>query len=113
MNEELSFPKYDFTKRLKTMIDVDFTRMFKSKLFYILLAISLFIPILMVVMMTMMDGTVSVNPQTGVETIIYGPENAWQSIGTILTQDGSQMGGMDVMSMCNIMRRVGGYKGRT
>ena len=85
---------------LKSMLKVDFRRMFKSRLFYILIACAFVIPILMTVMMTMMDGSVSVNPQTGVETIIEGPENAWQSIGTL--PDGAAMGGMDVMAMCNI-----------
>lgn len=31
-----------------------------------------------------------------------GPENAWQSIGTLPTADGEAIGGMDVMAMCNI-----------
>ncbi|MGM9681657.1 MAG: ABC transporter permease [Eubacteriales bacterium] len=88
--------------RLKSMLKVDFRRMFKSKLFYILIACALVIPILMTVMMTMMDGSVSVDPQTGVETVMEGPENTWQSIGTLPTEDGETMGGMGVMSMCNI-----------
>lgn len=94
-------------KRLKSMLKVDFRRMFKSKLFYILVACALVIPILITVMMTMMDGSVSVDPQTGVETVMEGPENAWQSIGSLPSnetesKDAAAMGGMDVMSMCNI-----------
>lgn len=89
-------------KGIKTMLAVDFRRMFHSKLFYILIASALLIPVLMTVMMTMMDGSESVNQQTGEVTIIHGPENAWQSIGTLPTNDGAQMGGMDVMAMCNI-----------
>lgn len=92
--------------RFRSMLKVDFKRMFKSKLFYILIACALVIPILMTVMMTMMDGTVSVDPQTGVETVMEGPENAWQSIGTFPSDsaagEAAQMGGMDVMAMCNI-----------
>jgi len=57
-------------------------------------------PILMTVMMTMMDGSVSVNPQTGVETIVQGPENTWQNIGTL--PGGEAMGGNEVFMMCNI-----------
>ena len=102
MKSELTFPKNSFASRLKTMLRVDFRRLFRSKLFYILVATALLIPVLMTVMMTMMDGSVSVDPQTGVETIIEGPENAWQSIGALPTADGMAMGGMDVMSMCNI-----------
>ena len=57
-------------------------------------------PILMTVMMAMMDGSVSVNPQTGVETIVQGPENTWQNIGTL--PGGEAMGGNEVFMMCNI-----------
>lgn len=85
---------------LKSMLKVDFRRMFKSRPFYILLACALVMPILMTIMMTMMDGNVSVDPQTGVETVIHGPESAWQSIGTL--PGAEAMGGMDVMAMCNI-----------
>lgn len=102
MENGVQFPKYDFRQRLKGMLRVDFRRMIKSKLFYILITCSLVIPILMTVMMTMMDGSVSVNPRTGVETVIQGPENTWQSIGILPTEDGAAMGGMDVMAMCNI-----------
>ncbi|MBQ9123733.1 MAG: ABC transporter permease [Lachnospiraceae bacterium] len=102
MENAVKFEKISFGKRLYSMLKVDFRRMMKSKLFYILIACALVIPILMTVMMTMMDGSVSVNPQTGVETVIEGPENAWQSIGTLPVEGGETMGGMDVMSMCNI-----------
>ena len=98
----VNFESNTFSKRFKSMIKVDFRRMFKSKLFYILIACAFVIPILITVMMTMMDGSVSVNPQTGVETVMEGPENAWQSIGTLPTENGEAMGGMDVMGMCNI-----------
>ncbi|MGN1451507.1 MAG: ABC transporter permease, partial [Eubacteriales bacterium] len=56
----------------------------------------------MTVMMTMMDGSVSVDPQTGEETVMQGPENAWQSIGTLPAEDGEAMGGAGVFAMCNI-----------
>lgn len=102
MEATVKFEKSTFGKRLQSMLKVDFKRMFKSKLFFILIACALVIPILITVMMTMMDGSVSVNPQTGVETVMEGPENAWQSIGTLPTADGAAMGGMDVMSMCNV-----------
>lgn len=102
MENAVKFEKSNFGKRMKSMLKVDFRRMFKSKLFYILIACALVVPILMTVMMTMMDGSVSVDPQTGVETVMHGPENTWQSIGTFPAEDGETMGGMDVMAMCNI-----------
>lgn len=92
--------KNSFCQRLGSMLKVDFRRMFKSRLFYILLACALVMPILMTVMMVMMDGSVSVDPQTGVESVMVGPENTWQNIGTL--PGGEAMGGMDVFSMCNI-----------
>ena len=100
MKNEVKFEAFGFEKRMKSMLRVDFMRMFKSRLFYILIATALLVPVLMTVMMSMMDGSVSVNPETGVETIIQGPENAWQSIGAL--PGGEAMGGMDVMGMCNI-----------
>ena len=102
MENTMKFEKVSFGKRLGSMLKVDFRRMRKSRLFYILIACALMIPILMTVMMSMMDGSVSVNPQTGEETVMRGPENTWQSIGTLPTDGGTAMGGMDVMSMCNI-----------
>ena len=102
METSVKFESFGFGKRIKSMLKVDFRRMLRSKLFYIMIAAALLVPILMTVMMTMMDGSVSVDPQTGAETVIHGPENAWQSIGTLPTEDGAAMGGMDVMSMCNV-----------
>ena len=99
MEKVMKFEKISFAGRIKSMLNVDFRRMFKSKLFYILIACFLVMPILMTVMMSMMDGSVSVNPQTGVETIMEGPENAWQNIGTL---PGEPLGGDEIFMMCNI-----------
>ncbi len=99
MENTIKFESVSFGKRMKSMLKVDFRRMFKSKLFYILIACALLMPILMTVMMAMMDGSVSVDPQTGVETVMRGPENAWQNIGTL---PGEAMGGAEVFAMCNI-----------
>ena len=99
MEKVMKFEKISFAGRIKSMLNVDFRRMFKSKLFYILIACFLVMPILMTVMMSMMDGSVSVNPQTGVETIMEGPENAWQNIGTLPSEP---LGGDEIFMMCNI-----------
>jgi ABC-type transport system involved in multi-copper enzyme maturation permease subunit len=100
MENKMVFEKYPFSKRMKSMLRVDFRRMFKSRLFYILIACALIMPILMTVMMDMMDGSVSVDQQTGEETVMEGPENTWQNIGTL--PGGEEMGGNDVFMMCNI-----------
>ena len=99
MENTMKFEKVSFGKRVKSMLKVDFRRMFKSKLFYILIACALVIPILMTVMMSMMDGSVSVDPQTGAETVMEGPENTWQNIGTL---PGEPLGGDEIFMMCNI-----------
>ena len=99
MENTVKFEAFGFPKRLKSMLRVDFKRMFKSKLFYIILATALVMPILMTVMMDMMDGSVSVDPQTGAETVMQGPENTWQNIGTL---PGEPLGGDEIFMMCNI-----------
>ena len=100
METAVNFDKNTFRKRLGSMLKVDFRRMFQSRLFYIVLACAFVMPVLMTVMMAMMDGSVSVDPQTGAETIMVGPENTWQNIGTL--PGGGNMGGSDVFMMCNI-----------
>ncbi len=100
MENAVKFESVSFGKRLGSMLKVDFRRMWRSRLFYILIACALVMPILMTVMMAMMDGSVSVNPQTGEESVMVGPENTWQNIGTL--PGGEAMGGNDVFMMCNI-----------
>ena len=98
----MEFKKISSSWQIKSMLKVDFRRMLRSRTFYILIASALLIPIIMTVMLTMMDGSVVVDQQTGVESVMHGPENAWQSIGTLPTDEGAAMGGMDIMAMCNI-----------
>ena len=96
----INFEKNTFKKRIKSMLGVDFRRMFTSPLFYIMVGTSLVLPILILVMTTMMDGMVTVDPQTGVETVMEGFKNVWQIIGAVST--GEQSMSMDITSMCNI-----------
>ncbi len=100
MESKVKFKKIGFGKRLGSMLKVDFKRMFKSRTFYIIIACAFLMPVLMTVMMAMMDGSVSVDPQTGVESVMQGPENTWQNIGTL--PGGEAMGGNEVFMMCNI-----------
>ena len=101
MENTVKFQKVSFFKRVGSMLRVDMRRMLKSKLFYILIASSLLIPILMTVMMAMMDGSVSVDQQTGKETVLQGPVNAWQNIGTPNGIEANEAS-MEIFSMCNI-----------
>jgi len=99
-----TFEKNTFTKRLKSMLKVDTRRLFISPFFYIMLGISFVVPILILVMTTMMDGTVSTNPQTGQETVMHGFDYVWQILGSVSSSGGSEQAGMsmDLVSMCNI-----------
>ena len=96
----VKFEQNTFKKRVKSMLGVDFRRMFTSPLFYIMIGAAFVMPILILVMTSMMDGTVSVNPQTGEETIMEGFKNVWQIIGSV--SGGEQSMSMDITSMCNI-----------
>ncbi len=104
---EKKFKKYTFKNRLGSMLKVDFRRMFTMPLVYIIVASCLVMPIVILVMTTMMDGSVSVNPQTGAETVIEGFDNVWQIIGSVsgdsaaATTEGAAMD-MSLTAMCNI-----------
>ena len=100
MTKEIKFEHQTFGKRLKSMLSVDFRRMFTQPLFYIMVGVCLVIPILILAMTTMMDGTVTVDPNTGVETTIEAFDNVWQAIGSV-SGEGSAMS-MDLTGMCNI-----------
>jgi len=65
-----------------------------------MIGVSIVIPILILVMTTMMDGTVSTDPQTGAETVMQGFDNVWQIIGSLSTANATMS--MDLTSMCNI-----------
>ena len=83
----------DFGKRLKTMLKVDARRMFTTPTVWIMLAISLALPILILVMTSFMGGA---DPETG--EAIMGFTNVWQAIGSA----GGNAMSMDLTSMCNI-----------
>ena len=102
----MKFKHQSFGRRLKTMLSVDFRRMFTMPLLYIVVGACLVMPVLILVMTTMMDGSVSVNPQTGVETVVEGFDNTWQIIGSVSggTSASADASGMEMsmISMCNI-----------
>lgn len=96
----MKFAHNSFSKRLNTMLKVDFRRMFTMPLLYIMVGACLAIPILILVMTTMMDGSVTVDPQTGAETVIEAFDSTWQIIGSVSGASTSMA--MDMTSMCNI-----------
>ena len=96
---EKRFKHNSMSHRVKSMLAVDFRRMFTTRFLYIMLGICLVMPILILVMTTMLDGSVTVDPQTGVETVMEGFSNTWQAIGSY--SDAGMMS-MDLTGMCNI-----------
>lgn len=104
MEKELRWESQSFGKRLKSMLKVDFRRMFTMPLFYIMAGTCLVIPVLILVMTTMVGGAdpnaAAGMSAAGTEAAADMFENTWQIIGTI-SGEGSAMA-MDMTSMCNI-----------
>lgn len=96
---ESKFEKQSFLKKLKSMLKVDFKRMFTMPLVYIMAGVSFVMPILILVMTSMMPST-TVDPTTGVETAVETFTNVWQSIGSV--SGGGAAMTMDLTGMCNI-----------
>ena len=98
---ENRFPTFPFTKRLKSMLKVDFRRMLSMPFYYIMVVISVVIPILILVMTTLMVGTESVDHVTG-EITIMEPifTNVWQAIAPLPNTSNAMS--LDITTMCNI-----------
>lgn len=100
--EKIKFKHNSFGKRLKSMLSVDFRRMFTMPLLYIMMGIAAVIPVLILVMTTAVDGSVSVDPVTGVETVVEMEPftNTWQVVEAVSGESGGMSA--DIMSMCNM-----------
>ena len=94
---EAKFEKTTFVQRLKTMLKVDFKRMFTMPLVYIMAGISFAVPILILVMTSFMGGAES---DTGGETAEMFT-NVWQAISSVSGGESSAMA-MDLTTMCNM-----------
>lgn len=103
---EKTFENNSFAKRLKSMLKVDARRLIISPFFYIMVGISFIVPILIFVMTSMMEGTVTTNPQTGAETVMHGFDYVWQILGSVSSTSSNPTEsagmGMDLVSMCNV-----------
>lgn len=100
MEKSIQFAHNSFGQRLKTMLKVDFRRMFTMRLLYIMIGICFVMPVLILVMTTAVDGGVAIDPQTGAETVMASFGSVWDVIGSI-SGEGSAMS-MDMTSMVNI-----------
>lgn len=98
--DKTRFESNSFGKRLKSMLAVDFRRMFTMPLFCIMTGICLVMPVLILVMTTMMDGSVTVDPNTGVESTVEAFSSVWQVIGSVSTESSAM--DMSMTEMCNI-----------
>lgn len=92
---EARFEKFTFAKRLKTMLKVDFKRMFTMPLVYIMAGVSLAIPILILVMTSAMGAS----PEAGTDAAGMFT-NVWQAISSV--SGGSTGMAMDLTTMCNM-----------
>ncbi len=113
---EKKFEKNTFGKRMGSMLRVDSRRMFLTPLFYIILGIVVAMPILILVMVSMMEGTPMVDSQTqlpildadGNQVLMEGFDSVWQIIGSTAADAMPDMSAgmagmeMDMTSMCNI-----------
>ena len=91
---EKKFERSSMSSRVKTMLKVDFRRMFTTRFLYIMVGICLVMPVLMLVMTTMVGG----NPTADAEAMGTFT-NTWQAIGSY---SGADMMTMDLTTMCNI-----------
>ncbi len=110
---EKKFEKITFGDRIKSMLAVDFRRMFTIRFFYIMAGIAFIMPILIFVMTGFMEGTPITDRETGNPVLdefgnpvlMEGFKNVWQMIGSISgasAESTNAAGGMDIVSMCNI-----------
>lgn len=102
--ENIAFGRNSFGRRLSSMLSVDFRRMFTMPLFYIMTGIAAVIPVLVLVMTTAVGGTASIDPVTGVETVVeMAPfTNTWQVVESVSGESSGMSGDNVMMSMCNI-----------
>ena len=84
-----------FGKRLKTMLKVDARRMLTMPTVWIMLGISLALPILILVMTSFVGGMSETDPSGSVQMTFT---NVWQAIGSA----GGNAMSMDLTGMCNI-----------
>lgn len=97
MNENTKFPSFKLNKRINSMINVDLRRLFSMPLYYLMVGISLVIPILILVMTTMFgEGEEAMGTFSNVWSIIGSTSNMNSSTTVEMTGD------IDMLAMCNM-----------
>lgn len=84
----------NFIAKLKSMLNVDFKRMFTQPLVYIMAGVAFLMPILILVMTTMVGG----GEETGETAEMF--TNVWQAISSV--SSGNAATEMSLTSMCNM-----------
>ena len=87
---KLKFEFQTFGQRIKSMLSVDFYRLFRTPLFYIMIMVSALIPALVLTM-------TGANETAGAQTFT----NVWQVIESVSGAN-TEAGLMDLATMCNI-----------
>ena len=98
---ERQFERNSFGKRIKSMLKVDFRRAFTTPLLYIIVGACFVMPILILVMTTMM-GTTTIDPVTQEEVAVETFTNVWQAIGAASGANVNAGMDMSLTGMCNI-----------
>lgn len=100
--QNIEFEHNSFGKRLRSMLSVDFRRIFTMPLLYIMAGIAAVIPVLVLVITNTMGGTTSADPVTGMETTVEMEPftNTWQVVEAVSGESSGMSA--DIMSMCNI-----------
>ena len=104
MNEK-KFKRFTFSNRLMSMLKLDFKKLLKTPLFYLMIGIAFMIPVLILVMTTMTAGSESIDRVTG--EVVITPQmyfNVFQAINP-LSNGGSAYpyGEVNALEkMCNI-----------
>ena len=92
-----AFERGGFLTRLKSMLKVDFRRMFTTPLLYIMAGVSLVMPVLILVMTSMVGGAADTGAGSGAEATVAFT-SVWQAIGSVSGSGAA----MDLTGMCNI-----------
>lgn len=87
-------------KGFKRCFNADSRRAFISPFFYIMLGVAFIVPILILVMTTMAEGTAPNTPNAGQAALSF--ENVWQIIGSTANSSDGTGGGMDIIATCNV-----------
>ena len=102
--KQAQFPSWSFPKRLNSMVRVDARRAFTTPLFWICLAISFAVPVLVLVMTTMLgDGADGLSFTNTWQIIGSEGGNMFAAMGSAMDRSGTASGAAGMMDMTSMM----------